>query len=81
MEFQGPIVQNVGYSSGGQTISITYGAVSGIELRNPAGFEVYAFPFQSIQIIVHFLLRFVVKELVAQMILHGFHQLYQVKVV
>jgi len=55
VEFQGPIVQNVGYSSGGQTISITYGAVSGIELRNPAGFEVYTFPFQSIQIIVCFL--------------------------
>ncbi len=40
LEFQGPIVQNVTYSSGGQTIGITYGAVSGIELRNRAGFEV-----------------------------------------
>jgi hypothetical protein len=46
VEFQGPIVQNVDYSSGGQTISITYGAVSGIELRNPTGFEVYGFSFR-----------------------------------
>ena len=40
VEFQGPIVQNVAYSSGAQTITVTYTAVSGIELRNPAGFEV-----------------------------------------
>ena len=45
VEFQGPIVQNVTYSSGGQTINITYGAVSDIELRNPNGFEVYALFF------------------------------------
>ncbi|CAF4384016.1 unnamed protein product [Rotaria socialis] len=40
IEFQGPIVQNVAYSSGSQTINITYTAVSNIELRNPNGFEV-----------------------------------------
>jgi hypothetical protein len=47
VEFQGPIVQTVAYSSGGQTISITYGAVSDIELRNSAGFEVYTIHFHS----------------------------------
>ncbi len=40
VEFQGPIVQNVAYSAGGQTVEITYTAVSSIELRNPIGFEV-----------------------------------------
>ncbi len=40
VEFQGPLVQNVAYTSGGQIINITYGAVSGIELRSPNGFEV-----------------------------------------
>jgi sialate O-acetylesterase len=40
IEFQGPIVQNVAYSTGGQTIDITYTGVSNIELRNPNGFEV-----------------------------------------
>ena len=40
VEFQGPIVQNVAYSPGGQTINITYTAVSNMELRNPNGFEV-----------------------------------------
>ncbi len=54
VEFQGPIVQNVAYSSGGQTINITYGAVSGIELRNTTGFEVHAFPSYNIHIIVCF---------------------------
>ncbi len=43
VEFQGPIVQNVGYSTGGQTISITYTAVSSIDLRNSNGFEVCHF--------------------------------------
>ena len=33
-------MQNVAYESGGQTVNITYGAVSGIELRSPNGFEV-----------------------------------------
>ncbi len=45
VEFQGPIVENVAYSTGDKTISITYGAVTGIELRNPHGFEVYTLPF------------------------------------
>jgi hypothetical protein len=40
VEFQGPIVQNVGYSTSSQTVNITYTAVSSIELRNPNGFEV-----------------------------------------
>ncbi len=40
VEFQGPIVQNVTYSNGSQTLNITYRAVSSIELRNPNGFEV-----------------------------------------
>lgn len=40
VEFQGPIVQNVTYMTGSQNVNITYTAVSGIELRNPAGFEV-----------------------------------------
>ena len=40
VEFQGPIVQNVAYSTGSQTVNITYTAVSSIELRNPNGFEV-----------------------------------------
>jgi len=40
VEFQGPIVQNVAYTSGGSTVEITYTAVSSIELRNPSGFEV-----------------------------------------
>ncbi len=79
VEFQGPIVENVAYSTGDQTITITYRAVSAIELRNPAGFEVYN--FHIIQTILCFLLRFVVKELIARIILYGFHQLYQVKVV
>ncbi len=39
-EFQGPIVQNVAYSTGGETVNITYSAVSSIDLRNPNGFEV-----------------------------------------
>ncbi len=40
IEFQGPIVQSVAYSPGGQTINVTYTAVSSIELRNSSGFEV-----------------------------------------
>lgn len=40
IEFQGPIVQNVSYSTGSSTVNITYTAVSSIELRNPIGFEV-----------------------------------------
>jgi hypothetical protein len=40
IEFQGPLVSNVAYSTGGATINITYTAVTNIELRNPNGFEV-----------------------------------------
>jgi hypothetical protein len=40
VEFQGPIVQNVAYSTGSQTVNFTYTAVSSIELRNPNGFQV-----------------------------------------
>ncbi len=40
VEFQGPIVQTVAYSTGSQTVNITYTAVSSIDLRNPNGFEV-----------------------------------------
>ncbi len=40
MEFQGPIVESVAYSSGSQTMNFTYTAVSSIDLRNPNGFEV-----------------------------------------
>ncbi len=40
VEFQGPIVQTVLYSTGSETVNITYTAVSNIELRNPNGFEV-----------------------------------------
>jgi hypothetical protein len=43
VEFQGPIVRNVSYSTGSQTVNITYTAVPNIELRNPNGFEVYNF--------------------------------------
>lgn len=40
VEYRGPIVQNVSYLNGSDTLNITYTAVSGIELRNPNGFEV-----------------------------------------
>jgi len=40
VEFQGPIVESVTYSSGSQTVNITYTAVSNIELRNANGFDV-----------------------------------------
>ncbi len=43
VEFQGPIVQNVAYTSGDRTVSITYTAVSGLDQRNTAGFEVCRF--------------------------------------
>jgi len=45
VEFQGPIVQSIAYSSGGPTVNITYTAVSSIELRNPNGFEVQDYSF------------------------------------
>ncbi len=40
VEFRSPIVQNIDYSNGSETVNITYTAVSSIELRNPNGFEV-----------------------------------------
>jgi hypothetical protein len=40
VEFQGPIVQNVVYSTGSSTVNITYTAVSDIGLRNTNGFDV-----------------------------------------
>ena len=40
VEFQGPIIQNISYLSGGPIINITYTAVSSIEIRNSNGFEV-----------------------------------------
>ena len=40
IEFQGPIVHNISYSTGSSTLNITYTAVSDIELRNSNGFEV-----------------------------------------
>jgi hypothetical protein len=43
VEFQGPIVSNVAYSTGEKMVNITYTAVKDIELRNPNGFEVYIF--------------------------------------
>ncbi len=40
VEYQGPIVHSVAYSSGSETVNFTYTAVSNIELRNPNGFDV-----------------------------------------
>ncbi len=40
VEYLGPIVQNVVYSTGSKTVNITYTAVSNIELRNSNGFDV-----------------------------------------
>jgi len=45
LEYQGPLVDNVAYSTGSQTVNITYKTVSSIELRNPIGFEVWIFYF------------------------------------
>ncbi len=50
IEFQGPIVQDVVYSTGSQTVNITYTAVSNIELRNRNGFDVRNLLFFSTQI-------------------------------
>ncbi len=55
VEFQGPIVENVVYSNGSETVNISYTAVSNIELRNPNGFDVCYFCF-SIEIILDFCL-------------------------
>ncbi|CAF3256528.1 unnamed protein product [Rotaria socialis] len=40
VEFQGPIVSNVDYSTGSKNVNITYTGVKNIDLRNPNGFEV-----------------------------------------
>jgi len=52
VEFQGPIVQSVAYSTGSQTVNITYTGVSTIDLRTPNGFEVYYCSFFLIFIFV-----------------------------
>ena len=80
VEFQGPIVENVSYSSGGQIVNITYTAVSSIELRNPNGFEVYTLLFLIFKEFYAFIFRFVAKEVIVRMMLYGFHPLYQIKV-
>ncbi len=81
VEFQGPIVQNVAYSTGSSTVNITYTAVSSIELRNPNGFEVYIFLLQNIQTVVSLFFRFVAIEMFVQIMFHGLCQLYQAKVI
>jgi hypothetical protein len=40
VEFQGPIVSNISYINGSNTVTFTYAAVTAIELRNSVGFEV-----------------------------------------
>lgn len=40
VEYQGPIVKDVHYSSGSDAVKIVYTSVSSIELRNTLGFEV-----------------------------------------
>jgi hypothetical protein len=40
VEFQGPIVSNVSYANGSDTVKLTYTGVKAIELRNSVGFEV-----------------------------------------
>ncbi len=40
VEFQGPIVSNVSYINGSNTITFNYTAVTAIELRSSIGFEV-----------------------------------------
>lgn len=40
IEYQGPIVKNVSYTSGAQTITINYTAVTGLVKRSSTGFEV-----------------------------------------
>lgn len=40
VEFQGPIVSNVSYINGSNTVTINYRAVAAIEVRNSLGFEV-----------------------------------------
>ena len=40
VEFRGPIVQTVAYTSGAQTVDITYTAVQDLDQRSSTGFEV-----------------------------------------
>ena len=40
IEFLGPIVKSVNYTSGAQTLSITYTNVTGLVKRSSTGFEV-----------------------------------------
>ena len=47
MEFQGPIVSQVAYTTGGETLNITYTAVTNIELRSTDGFEVNMFDWSN----------------------------------
>ena len=61
VEFQGPIVQNVTYTSGSSIVDIIYTAVSSIELRNPNGFDVRTILCYLIYITPCPLFRFVVK--------------------
>jgi hypothetical protein len=48
VEFRGPIVQNVTYSSDSKLVDVTYTAVLNISIRNQHGFEVQTFLFLSI---------------------------------
>lgn len=54
VEFQGPIVSSVAYTTGANTVNITYGSVSLLDLRNPNGFEV-GFPLSFVLSFAHWL--------------------------
>jgi hypothetical protein len=62
-------------------VNITYTAVSNIELRNANGFDVWTFRISCIWITCCFIFRFVVLEVHVWMILYGFQQRFQAKVV
>ena len=47
VEFQGPIAQNITYLNGSEVINITFGAVSGIDIRSSDGFDVCTLLFLS----------------------------------
>ncbi len=40
VEYLGPIVRAIAYSPDTRTVNITYGSVSGLDLRNSNGFDV-----------------------------------------
>jgi len=40
VEYLGPLVQNVAYTSGAATVTLTYGSVTSLDVRNNNGFEV-----------------------------------------